>query len=115
MFFWGCPCLGLVLAGLLRASAGALGLARGFGSSMAGPVVPWERGTPSEEDEELVEELEDLLLTRTGSGPAAALAFGPMSSGWCRGMLLYTRLAAGTYKIYAGGWEVRNPIRTGLC
>ena len=37
---WVSPCLGLVLAGLLRASAAALGLARGFGSSMAGAGVP---------------------------------------------------------------------------
>ena len=79
---------------------------------MAGLDVPWEHGTASEEDEELDEELEDLLLSR--SGPAAALAFGPMSRGWCRGMLLYTRLAAGIHKM-TGGWEVGNPIQTGLC
>ena len=72
---------------------------------MAGPVVPWEHAAGPEEVEELDEELEDLLLTRTGSGPAAALAFGPMSRGWCKGMLLYTRLGAGTNKIYAGGWN----------
>ena len=106
--------MGLVLAGLLRASAGALGLARGFGSSIAGPVVSLEHGAGPEEVEELDKALEDLLLTRTGSGPAAAFAFSPMSKGWCRGMLVYTRLAAGTYKIYGGGWEVGNPIRTRL-
>ena len=73
-------------------------------------MVPCEHGALSEEDEELDEELVDLLLARIGSGPAAALAFGPPLRGWCREMLLYTRLAAGTHKIYAGPWEVVNPI-----
>ena len=77
---------------------------------MAGPVVPWEHGTASEEEEELDEALEELLLTR--SGPVA-LAFGPMSRGRWMGMPLHTRLAAGTHKM-TGGWEVGNPIQTGL-
>ena len=109
-FFLGCPCLGLVLAGLLRPSPGALGLARGFASSMAGAEWASGEGGALSEEDKLDKELEDPLLTLSGSGPATTLAFTPMSRGWCRGMLLYTRLAAGTHKVCAGGWEVGNRI-----
>ena len=77
---------------------------------MAGAgLASGEAAAPSEEDE-FDKELEDPLVTLSGSGRATALAFSPIFRGWCRWMFLWTRLAASIHKICAGGWEVANPI-----
>ena len=84
----GLPLLGLGVGRPLAGITGGLGLARGVGSSMAGAEWASGEGGALSEEDKLDKELEDPLLTLSGSGPATALALSPMLRGWCGGMLL---------------------------